>query len=306
MLRQVPVSVEVSEGLSFTTEYSNCYYGTEVQPRTVETHHRALCLIDMQVAPGRSVDLAPVALKVGKRALRKDVAVRAATGMDWSGGEWRDIHRGRGGELTLAQRTAGVPPAARRTGGMSYGLLGVPVHNAWDLEVTGAALKGRKGETLTAHLSLDHHGADVAAQPDSENSVPFARVEVRFPEGVTVLSTPKLCGVPNSRKRTHYRCEYGLYTSGFEVPVLRDGFHVDYPFKMRIDDPSRLTGGMIRVDAPPERLRDDADPRNSTAPLTIEAAGAAGGFGPTAWAVAAGAAAAVLTGLLALGRRRRR
>ncbi|MEU8032482.1 hypothetical protein AB0C13_28250 [Streptomyces sp. NPDC049099] len=129
---------------------------------------------------------------------------------------------------------------------------------------------------------------------------------MRFPEGVTVLSTPKLCGVPNSRKRTHYRCEYGLCTSGFEVPVLRDGFHVDYPFKVRIDDPSKLTGGMIRVDAPPERLRGDADPRNSTAPLTIEAAGAAGGFGPTAWAVAAGAAAAVLTGLLALGRRRRR
>ncbi|MGW7609113.1 hypothetical protein ACWGKW_17940 [Streptomyces sp. NPDC054766] len=185
----------------------------------------------------------------------------------------------------------------------------------WDLEVTGAALKGRKGETVTADLALDFHGADVQAQLDAENSVPFARTEVQFPEGVTVLSTPELCKLGNSTTRKpFYLCEYGLYTNSFDIPMLRDGFHVAYPFRLRIDDPSRLTGGRIRVDAPAERLRGDADPENSTASITIEAIGEAGSsagsgsWSTTAWTATAGAGVLALTGLLAAGlvRARRR
>ncbi|MYR04322.1 hypothetical protein GTX23_38515, partial [Streptomyces sp. SID6139] len=43
----------------------------------------------------------------------------------------------------------------------------------------------RLGETVMAALALDFHGGPVQAQLDAENSIPFARVEVRFPEGVT-------------------------------------------------------------------------------------------------------------------------
>ncbi|WP_406836184.1 hypothetical protein ACICHK_06730 [Streptomyces sp. AHU1] len=184
----------------------------------------------------------------------------------------------------------------------------------WDMEVTGDALKGRKGETLTADLSMDFHGAPVQAQLDAENSVPFARVEVRFPEGVTVLSVPELCELGNSRTRKpFYLCEYGLLTTGFDVPMLRDGFHVDFPFEVRIDDTSELGGGRLRVDAPAERLKGDTDPGNSTAPITVEAigvpggSGPAGGSGPTAWAVAAvGGGALVPAGLTAFVLVRRR
>ncbi|MEU0438162.1 hypothetical protein ABZ153_42645, partial [Streptomyces sp. NPDC006290] len=148
-----------------------------------------------------------------------------------------------------------------------------------------------------------------------ENSVPFARAEVQFPQGVTVLSTPELCDLGNSRTRKpFYLCNYGLYTNSFDIPMLQDGFHIAYPFRLRIDDPSKLTGGRIRVDAPAERLRGDADPENSTAAITIEAigeadrAGGAGGWTTTAWTAAAGAGALALTGLLtaALVRARRR
>ncbi|WRZ88026.1 hypothetical protein OHB54_02490 [Streptomyces sp. NBC_01007] len=204
-----------------------------------------------------------------------------------------------------------MPPAARRTDSTYYGILFVSMDNPWDLEVTGAALKGTKGETVTADLALDFHGADAVAQGDSENSDPFANVEVRLPEGVTVLSAPEHCGLRLSRKGTPYTCDYGLYTSGFDVPMLRDGFHISYPFRLRIDDPSKLTGGRIRVIASANRLRQDADPENSTAPITIEAIGEAGGsagWGTTAWTAAAGAGTLALTGLLAAGlvRARRR
>ncbi|PKT74548.1 hypothetical protein CW362_02765 [Streptomyces populi] len=44
--------------------------------------------------------------------------------------------------------------------------------------------------------------------------------------------------------------------------------------------------------------RSERDPGNSTAPVTVEAIGAPGGSGPTAWTVAAvGGGALVLTGL---------
>ncbi|WRZ91631.1 hypothetical protein OHB54_22660 [Streptomyces sp. NBC_01007] len=313
-LRRVAVSISATERLSFTTEYSNCEYGIEVQTSPENrVLRKAVCLIDVRVERGESVDLAPVALKAGRLARDERVFVGAVPeGAGWSYGPWRDRHRGRGKQLTLARRVGSVPPAARRTDGMSESSLDVPVDNPWDLEVTGAALKGRKGEAVTAGLALDFHGADVQAQLDAENSIPFARVEVQFPEGVTVLSTPEHCGLGNIRARKpFYLCEYGLYTNSFDVPMLRDGFHIAYPFKLRIDDPSRLTGGRILVDAPAERLRDDADPTNSTAPITIEAIeaiGEAGGSGGAAWAAAAGAGVLALTGLLAVAlvRARRR
>ncbi|MEU1408655.1 hypothetical protein ABZ471_41355 [Streptomyces sp. NPDC005728] len=296
-LRQVRVSVTLSEGLSFTTEYSNCEYGTAVHRPEIKTFHTVLCLIDMRVEPGESLDLAPIALKVGESALWEHVDVADATSMAWSGAKWQDRHRGRGKKLTLVKRTGGVPPAARKTEGMSNGRVDVPVDNAWDLEVTGAAVKGKKGDTVTADLALDFHGADVEAQRSVENDDPFANVEVRLPEGVTVVSAPKDCW-RSTKEPTPYLCGYGLKTNGFDVPVLRDGFHKAFPFKLRIDNPSKLTRGRIRMDAPAKRLRDDADPSNSTAPITIEAVGGSGGSGRTAWGVAAGAGALALTGLL--------
>ncbi|MEU0331979.1 hypothetical protein [Streptomyces sp. NPDC006193] len=309
-LHQVAVSINLSERLSFATEYRNCEYGTDVEENPASrTHHQALCLIDTRVQPGESVDLAPVAVTVGKAALDEVVSVEDATGMGWPPyGKWRDRHRGRGRgkELTLVKRTGGVPPAARVTDGMSSGRLEVSVDNAWDLAVKGAAVKGRKGDTVTAKLSLDFHGADVKAQLDAENSIPFARVAVRLPRGVTVVSTPEHCGGGDPGKGKPYLCEYGLYTTGFDLPMLRDGFHRDYPFELRIDDTSELDGGMVRVDAPPERLRDDAAPENDTAPLTIEATGAAGGPSWTAGFLAAGAAVLVPAGLIARLRARRR
>ncbi|MEW2623183.1 hypothetical protein [Streptomyces sp. NPDC048106] len=310
-LRQVMVYLFTSEGLPFTTEYGNCHYGSKVRQGSEQTSSRALCRIDVRVEPGESVDLAPISLKVGEHALTERVSVGDATGMDWSGGEWPDVHRGRGEPLTLARRTGSVPPADRQTDGMESGMLTVSVDNTWDMAVTGAALRGRKGETLTAGLALDFHGADLQAQLDAENSVPFARVEVKFPKGVTVLNIPKDCKRGDVRSRPpYYLCEYGLYTNGFDIPLLRDGFHRDYPFKVRIDDTSRLTGGTVRVDAPEERLRADADPGNSTAPITFEAVGGAadgaGGSGTTAWVVAGSAAAVALAGLLAVALVRRR
>jgi len=298
-LRQIAVSMKVSEGISFATEYSNCEYGTE-EPSSPEFQgsRQAVCLIDARVEPGESVDLAPVTLKAGSLATSgdADMTVGEAEKRGWSGLKWRDRHRGRDEELTLARRTGSVPPAARQTAG-TYSVLFVSMDNPWDLEVTGAVPKGRKGETVTTDLALDFHGADVEAQWSSENDEPFANVEVRLPKGVTVLSTPEKCRLTYIKTPKIYTCNYGLYTSGFDEPLLRDGFHIAYPFKLRIDDPSKLTGGSIRVvDAEKRPLRDDADPENNTAPITT---GAADGSGATAWTVTASAAAVALTGLLA-------
>ncbi|WP_406839619.1 hypothetical protein ACICHK_32120 [Streptomyces sp. AHU1] len=310
-LRQVAVSMKVSEGISFATEYSNCEYGTE-EPSSPEFRgsRQALCLIEARVESGESVDLAPIPLKAGSLASSGDVdmTVGKIEQRGWSNRKWRDRHRGRGEELTLARRTGSVPPAAGRAGGThsplfedTHGVLFVPMDNPWDFEVTGTALKGRKGGRVTADLALDFHGANVWAQHSIENDDPFANVEVRLPKGVTVLSDPEKCKITDRRPVKTYTCEYGVYTSDFEVALLRDGFHIAYPFELRIDDPSRLTGGRIRVvDAQGRPLRGDADPGNNTAPITAPVTtGAADGSGATAWAVAASTAAVALTGLLA-------
>ncbi|MGW2786452.1 hypothetical protein ACWC3X_35375 [Streptomyces populi] len=308
-LRQVAVSMKVSEGISFATEYSNCEYGTE-EPSSPEFRgsRQALCLIEARVESGESVDLAPIPLKAGSLAASGDVdmTVGEVELRGWSNRKWRDRHRGRGEELTLARRTGSVPPAAGTDGPLfendAHGVLFVPMDNPWDFEVTGAALKGRKGERVTADLALDFHGANVWAQNSIENDDPFANVEVRLPKGVTVLSAPEKCEITDRRTVKTYTCEYGVYTSDFEVALLRDGFHIAYPFKLRIDDPSKLTGGRIRVvDAQGRPLRGDAKPGNNTAPITTgtaDSSGAADGSGTTAWVVAAVTAAVALTGLL--------
>ncbi|WP_256638942.1 hypothetical protein [Streptomyces murinus] len=304
-LRRIVISLDASEGLSFTREYRNCVYGTEARNISARAEYRALCLIRTRVEPGESIDLTPLSLKVGKGALEEHVGVSYAIAMQAPYSQWRNIHRGRGEELTAAPRTGVVPPDERRYTDLLSAQRDVSVDNAWDMEVKGAALKGRKGETLTARLALEHHGASVRAQLDAENSIPFARVEVRFPKGVKVVSVPEGCGRGDVRSRPpYYLCEYGLYTTGFDLPVLRDGFHMDFPFKVRIDDPSELGAGTVRVDAPAERLRDDADPGNSTAPITVEAIGASDGPGPLVPAAVAGAMA--LAGLLAFALVRRR
>ncbi|MFD8735428.1 hypothetical protein ACFV06_10920 [Streptomyces sp. NPDC059618] len=303
-------SITLSERLSFATEYSNCEYGQEVPTSPVNRSFRtAICWIDTRIEPGEVVDLAPIALKVDRRANDETVSVAdVGVGRQWASDVvWRDRHWGRGGKLTLAKRTGDVPPAARVKAvvAMSSWVLKVHVDSRWDIEVTGAALKGRKGATVTAHLAMDFHGADVQAQRDAENSVPFARIRVQFPQGVTVLKSPKQCG-NRVTKRPYYQCEYSLRTNSFDVPMLRDGYHEAFPFRLRIDDPSELTGGSIRLDAPAEVLQEDADHANSTARIAVDAVG--GPDRTAAWTVAAGAGALALTGLLAaaLLRARRR
>ncbi|WP_406837103.1 hypothetical protein ACICHK_13595 [Streptomyces sp. AHU1] len=306
-------SITVSERLSFATEYSNCEYGQDVPTSPVNRSFRkAVCWIDTRIEPGEFVDLAPIALKVDRWARAERVSVAdSGVGKHWaeSGVVWRDRHWGRGGKLTLAKRTGAVPPAARVKAGIDMSSWGLDVHvdSSWDLEVTGAALKGRKGETVTAHLAMDFHGADVQAQRDPENSVPFARIRVQFPQGVTVLKSPKQCG-NRVTNRPYYQCEYNLYTNSYDVPMLRDGYHEAFPFELRIDDTSELTGGSISLDAPAEVLQEDADHANSTARITVDAVGGPDRTARTAWTVAAGAGALAVTGLLAaaLLRARRR
>ncbi|WP_130333453.1 hypothetical protein [Streptomyces sp. BK022] len=310
VMRKRAFSISVSERLSFATEYSNCEYGEDVPTSPVNRSFRkAVCWIDARIEPGESVDLAPIPLKVDRWANDETVSVAdAGVREQWaaSGVVWRNRHWGRGGKLTLAKRAGDVPPAARVKAAvdMSSGGLDVNVDSSWDIEVTGAALNGRRGEADTADLAMDFHGADVQAQRDPENSVPFARVRVQFPRGVTVLRSPKQCG-NRVTKRPYYQCEYNLYTNSYDAPMLRDGYHEAFPFRLRIDDPSELTGGSISLDAPPEVLQDDADHANSTARITVEAVG---GPDRTAWIVAAGAGTLALTGILAavLLRARRR
>ncbi|MEU6817847.1 hypothetical protein [Streptomyces sp. NPDC046860] len=273
-LDRVPVELVITDGLAFAAEYRNCTYGTEARSdAALLTRHRAMCLIDARVGPGESFELAPFGLRVGRYASGEEVAVQEAMTPDRPGEGMRDVHRGRGAELTLTKRNGAPPPADPDDVTPSRGDLSLRVENAWDIEVKGAALSGRQGETVTADLEMLFHGAAVQAQLDAENSIPFTRVAVRFPEGVSVVGVPKLCGRENShRENRPYLCEYGLYTNGFDLPLLRDGFRVHWPFRLRIDAPGRLTGGEVRVDGPAERLRADADHSNDRAVVGVRAA----------------------------------
>ncbi|MEU6818234.1 hypothetical protein [Streptomyces sp. NPDC046860] len=303
-LRQARIAVTLSEQLSFRQEYGNCEYGTLARDPEIRTKHVAVCLVDTEIEPGESVDLPPLAVQVDEFALSENVFVEGWTPMAWSADRWRDRHRGQGGELSLLKRTDSAPPAAARPGrGWSDGV-DVPVENTWDLQVTGATLKGGKGDTVTAGLAMDFHGADVGAQSSVENDDPFARVEVRLPGGVSVVRAPEDCRNTRGKPRL-YVCDYGLKTDGFDEPVLRDGFHKPFPFELRIDDPSRLTGGNVRIAASASVLRADSDHGNSTAPITFERNDR---WTRMAWAAAAGAGALALAGLLAalLVRARRR
>lgn len=257
----VYVSASLSPGLSFTKEFSNCEYGD------VGYGSGARCYVETPVEPGHAYDVDSFPFKVDGTALAEGwgVTVHAESS---SSPKLSHSHRGDGPQLKLTERPSG--PGDLRQGGASGS---VGVDNTSDLQVLGAVVDGKAGQVVRAKLGVRNNGAAVLRQwfGSDPGDDPGVIVQVTVPPGTTAVDVPDRCkadGLPTSEPGHRvYWCYQDLYDTYFEVGQL-----TPYDFGLRIDKPSALAPGSVKLTRP----KSDDNNKNNTAAVIVTVDGKLG------------------------------
>ncbi|GAA2346684.1 hypothetical protein OKJ48_39350 [Streptomyces kunmingensis] len=289
-LKGVYIGMTLSQGLSYTEEFSNCEYGvwSDYGPG-------ARCYIETPIEPGHAYDLDQSPLKVGATALHEswDLDVyETAKGTEYL--NLTDVHRGTGRELKLVPRAAG--PGKLVDGGAGGRFT---VANDMDYAAVGATVDGKAGQVVKAELGIRNNGpATIQNWMGSEpGEAGTSWISVKIPAGTTAVKVPSACatpegphGVPGAKS---YGCIQGLDDYYFDAGQL-----TPFVFELRIDDPAALAPGSITVSRP---LEDD-NTKNNTAPITVTVDGKTGGGSgspsgnPGSGSASGGAAGSTTTG----------
>ncbi|MFD7882630.1 hypothetical protein ACFV3N_09370 [Streptomyces bauhiniae] len=262
----VYVGVTLTQGLSFTKEFSNCEYGS------MGSDHGARCHIETPVEPGRAYDLDDFPLKLDSTA-RHDEWHISVYGANSSYPPISHTHRGDGPELRLTERASGS--GTLKLGDTSGS---VRTDNIADREVLGATVDGKAGQTVRAKIGVRNNGPAVVEQwtgsePGEDGTTD---VKVTVPPGTTAVDIPDLCraeGTSGSEAGHRiYWCNQPVDDGYFDVGQL-----TPYDFGLRIDKPSALAPGSVKLTNP----SDDGHSENNTAAIIVTVNGKLGnGSGP--------------------------
>ncbi|MCI3222580.1 LAETG motif-containing sortase-dependent surface protein [Streptomyces sp. NP-1717] len=258
---KVWIKYTATRGLAFPEVPSNCvkqYVGAydEMPERWI-----AICAFDQAVKPGVAYKpQKPFAVKAEKHAFDDEMWV-GVTDYEPSPDENSTPVPGTAPEIELIESPAGGTGSADR--------FRVPVTsvNTADYEVTGAALRGKPGDTVTMKVTFTNTGPGwVWSKPGT----PWTSVLVTLPAGTSVVKPDFYCKV----KGKVYDC--GLTTRPQE--------HLEtatFTFKLKID--KKVAGAKGSVALSNRKLPFDPDKSNDTAPITLEVTGGEpGGTGGTA------------------------
>ncbi|MYS13820.1 hypothetical protein GTW73_07645, partial [Streptomyces sp. SID4982] len=257
----VYVSVTLTQGLSFAEEFSNCEYGS------MGSDSGARCHVESPVEPGHAYDLDDFPLKVDSTALRDEWHLSVHDAYS-SYPPISHTHRGDGPELKLTDRASG--PGTLKFGDV-YG--SVHADNDADRAVLGATLDGKAGQTVRAKIGVRNDGPATVEQwagsePGEDGTTD---IKVTVPPGTTAVDVPDLCradghlgGEPGYRV---YSCHQPLDDAYFDAGQL-----TPYDFGLRIDKPSALAPGSVKLSTP----RDDGNDKNDTAAITVTVDGKLG------------------------------
>ncbi|MEU6801297.1 hypothetical protein [Streptomyces neyagawaensis] len=236
------VTMTASHGLAYLAKYTACTYTADPVDGGAENapFSYATCEFDEELAPGDSFALPePLTVSVTGHALKE----RLDIGVEPGGGA-TDINTGD-----------------------NYTSLQIGADNTADFSVTGAAVTGAAGETVTASLTFRNNGPAWVAHLGSGD--PVARVRLVVPRGTTVTDAPAECdprtlsggSYPNRTGAPRYDCELPYY-------VLEDAGKT-YAFKVRIDSATPGTTGAVSVHPVSGQFAFDPDTSNNTAVLTV-------------------------------------
>ncbi|MEG3627238.1 hypothetical protein [Streptomyces poriticola] len=210
-----------SRGLSFPDSYDNCEYAEENKDSLLLQRKVALCTFEGEYLPGLAYELSePIRVKTADFALNDvfhygfDAVGAKSVGRLRSGADYR---AGSGRTLTLK------PVTGRADDYGQYAEIDLATKNTYDLDLTGARVAGKQGETVTVDVGLSNHGpAWIGAQRSGGEPMGFF---VQIPRGASVVQSP--CR-PYGDSKSEYLCFA-------ETPFLEDDRRT-FRFELRIDE----------------------------------------------------------------------
>ncbi|MEU6813580.1 hypothetical protein [Streptomyces sp. NPDC046860] len=251
------VSASLSPGLSFTKEFGNCEYGDEGYGSG------ARCYVETPVEPGHAYDVGSFPFKVDGTALAERWGVTVSAERP-SYPELSHSHRGDGPRLNLSERPSG--PGLLQRGGASAS---VQADNTLDLQVLGTSVDGKAGQVVRAKLGVRNNGAAVFRQwyGSDRGDDPGVIVQVTVPAGTTAVDVPERCKAMGESGAQVYWCYQDVDDTWFEVGQL-----TSYDFGLRIDKPSALAPGSVKLTRP----ESDDNSKNNTAAVIVTVDGKLG------------------------------
>lgn len=250
-----------SRGLSFPDSYGNCAYTEVTTGPLLHQGTDAICTFPDTIKAGTAYALTePLNVKTADFALY-DVFTYSFSAISPAEAkslrEAKDYRPGNGPDLKLKEVPGADPADYSR-----YAELDLPATNTYDLELTGASLKGAAGDTVTANLGFRNNGpAWISALRSGGEPIGFT---VEVPEGATVTKAPEACRETDIAEGTRG------YLCWVDTPLLEDA-ELSFPFGLRID--RVVENAKAKVALPDWDNPSESDKSNDTAWIVLNASG---------------------------------
>ncbi|MGW1536926.1 hypothetical protein [Streptomyces aureus] len=251
---KVWISYSVTRGLDFVDVPSNCRVQHIRSYDEMPENWTATCAFDQAVAPGVVyTPEKPLRVKVLDRAYIDSLFVRVGTG----GFPMEDEN----GDPSVAGTAPAVKLVEQPAGGEgSAKYVDVPITsvNTADYQVTGAALKGRVGDTVTMKVKFANAGPAWLFEEKLERSV---QIMITLPAGTSVVKRDYYCHADGGK----YRCpaHVGMY--------MAEDAQMTYTFKLKID--KRIAGAKGSIALTTEPRPFDHNKANDKADITLDVTG---------------------------------
>lgn len=272
---KVWVTYAVTRGLDFAEVPSNCRAQHVRSYDEMPERWTVVCGFDRAVEPGvvYTPDR-PLRVKALDRAFNDELLLRVD-------------ENDPGADENGFPPVAGTAPAVELVEGQAGGagsarVVIVPVTsvNTADFQVTGAALKGRVGETVPMTVEFSNAGPAWVMAEVGERT---ARVMVTPPAGTSVVKAPGFC-----------KAKGAAYACGMSQRALDEGGRETYTFQLKID--KRVTPAKGSVALSTDARPADPDQSNDKADITLDVVGGAPTGSPGSSTGGAGGTADGLTG----------
>ncbi|MFF3886852.1 hypothetical protein [Streptomyces sp. NPDC001914] len=251
---KVWVSYGVTRGLDFAEVPSNCRVQHVRSYDEMPERWIATCAFDQAVAPGTVYTTAtPLRVKALDRALHDELRLRVEYNNPGEDENGDPSVPGTAPAVKLVEGQAGSAGSAR--------VVTVPVTtvNTADYQVTGTALKGKVGDTVTMKVKFANAGP--AWVLEGEGGEQGVQVMVTPPAGTSVVKRDYYCHAQGGT----YRCpaHLGMY--------MNEDAHMDYTFDLKID--KRVAGAKGSIALSTGSRPFDHNKANDKADITLNVTG---------------------------------
>ncbi|MGW5466399.1 hypothetical protein [Streptomyces chartreusis] len=249
---KVWITYAVTRGLDFAEVPSNCRAQQVRSYDEMPERWTVACGFDQAVEPGVVyTPERPLRVKALDRAFHDELLLRVDENDPGPDENGFPPVAGTAPAVKLVEAAAGGEGSARVV------ILPVTSVNTADYQVTGAALRGRVGETVPMKVEFTNAGPAWFMAKVGE---PTARVVITPPAGTSVVKTPGFC----KAKGDAYQC-------GMSQRALNEGGRETYNFQLKIDKRVSQAKGSVALST--EARPFDPDRSNDKADITLDVMG---------------------------------